>query len=103
MIIFFIMRRYYRNKIKIFLKIFIVFYYNLSIKTGVYGPHITRKINEKENNYVFPCNEIKKTAWDVLKNFDHAMVLREDDPLLPAILPVYEEQGIRNGALSNKM
>ena len=29
-------------------------------------------------NMVFPCNEIQKTAWSVLKNFDHALVLRED-------------------------
>ena len=33
-------------------------------------------------NMVFPCNEIQKIAWDVLKNFDHALVLRQDDPLL---------------------
>jgi predicted phage-related endonuclease len=31
-------------------------------------------------NMVFPCNEVKKTAWEVLQNFDHALVLREDDP-----------------------
>ena len=54
-------------------------------------------------NMVFPCNEIQKTAWDVLKNFDHALILREDDPLLPAILDVYEKQGIRSGAPTNKM
>ena len=54
-------------------------------------------------NMVFPCNEIQKTAWDVLKNFDHATILREDDPLLPAILEVYEKQGIRNGAPQNTM
>lgn len=47
--------------------------------------------------------KFKKTAWDVLKNFDHALILREDDPLLPAILDVYEKQGIKNGAPSNKM
>ena len=52
---------------------------------------------------VFPCNEIKKTAWDVLKNFDHATILREDDPLLAAILEVYEKQGIKNGAPQNTM
>ena len=52
---------------------------------------------------VFPCNEIQKTAWAVLKNFDHALVLREDDPLLPAILDVYEKQGIKNGAPNNVM
>ena len=54
-------------------------------------------------NMVFPCNEIKKTAWHILQNFDHALVLREDDPLLPAILEVYEKQGIRNGAPTNQM
>ena len=54
-------------------------------------------------NMVFPCNEIKKTAWDVLKNFDHALILREDDPLLPVVLDVYEKQGIRHGAPTNTM
>lgn len=54
-------------------------------------------------NMVFPCNEIQKTAWEVLKNFDHALVLREDDPLLPAILGVYEAQGIKDGSPQNKM
>ena len=54
-------------------------------------------------NMVFPCNEIKKTAWNVLKNFDHALILREDDPLIPAILKVYEEQGIKEGHPQNKM
>ena len=54
-------------------------------------------------NMVFPCNEIKKNAWEVLQNFDHALVLREDDPLLPAVLKVYEEQGILNGAPTNTM
>ena len=52
---------------------------------------------------VFPCNEIKKTAWNVLQNFDHALVLREDDPLLPAIIGVYEKQGILHGHPQNKM
>lgn len=54
-------------------------------------------------NMVYPCNEIKKIAWDVLKNFDHALILRADDPLLPAILDVYEKQGIKNGAPQNTM
>jgi 6-pyruvoyltetrahydropterin/6-carboxytetrahydropterin synthase len=54
-------------------------------------------------NMVFPCNEIKKTAWDVLKNFDHALILREDDPLLPAVLGVYEKQGIKDGSPRNTM
>lgn len=54
-------------------------------------------------NMVYPCNEIKKVAWDVLRNFDHALVLREDDPLLPAVLEVYDEQGIRKGHRLNTM
>lgn len=54
-------------------------------------------------NMVFPCNEIKKIAWDVLQNFDHALILREDDPLLPAILEVYEKQGIKDGHKLNTM
>ena len=54
-------------------------------------------------NMVFPCNEIKKIAWDVLRNFDHALILREDDPLLPVLLSVYEKQGIKNGHKLNTM
>lgn len=54
-------------------------------------------------NMVFPCNEIQKTAWDVLKNFDHALILRQDDPLLPAVLEVYEKQGIKDGHPQNTM
>lgn len=54
-------------------------------------------------NMVFPCNEIQKTAWNVLKNFDHALILRVDDPLLPAIIKVYEDQGILNGHKQNTM
>jgi 6-pyruvoyltetrahydropterin/6-carboxytetrahydropterin synthase len=54
-------------------------------------------------NMVFPCNEIQKVAWNVVRNFDHALILREDDPLLPAVLGVYEAQGIKDGAPTNKM
>lgn len=70
--------------------------------TGVLTIEVEDTINEGVN-MVFPCNEIKKTAWNVLKNFDHALILREDDPLLPAVLDVYEKQGIKNGAPQNKM
>ena len=52
--------------------------------TGVLTIEVEDSVNEGVN-MVFPCNEIKKIAWDVLKNFDHALVLREDDPLLPAV------------------
>lgn len=58
---------------------------------------------EEGVNMVFPCNEIKKIAWEVLQNFDHALILREDDPLLPAVLNVYEQQGIKDGSRRNTM
>lgn len=56
---------------------------------------------DKRTGFVYPCNNIKKHAWDVLKNFDHALILQEEDPLLPEILKVYEKQGIRDGAPTN--
>lgn len=70
--------------------------------TGTMTIEVEDTINDGVN-MVFPCNEIKKTAWSVLKNFDHALILRSDDPLLPAILEVYEKQGIRDGAPQNTM
>src|SRR5574344_2333786 len=70
--------------------------------TGILTIEVEDSINTGVN-MVFPCNEIQKTAWAVLKNFDHALILREDDPLLPAILEVYEKQGIKNGHPQNKM
>lgn len=70
--------------------------------TGTLTIEVEDSIN-KGVNMVFPCNEIKKTAWAVLKNFDHALVLREDDPLLPAIRGVYEQQGILHGHPQNTL
>ena len=68
--------------------------------TGTLTIEVEDSINEGVN-MVFPCNEIKKTAWNLLKNFDHALILREDDPLLPAVLEVYEKQGIVTGHPQN--
>ena len=70
--------------------------------TGILTIEVEDSINAGVN-MVFPCNEIQKTAWDILRNFDHALILREDDPLLPAILDVYEKQGIKNGHPQNTM
>ena len=70
--------------------------------TGTLTIEVEDTVNEGVN-MVYPCNEIQKTAWDVLKNFDHALVLREDDPLLPAILEVYEQTGLKDGHPQNKM
>ena len=68
--------------------------------TGIMTIEVEDTINDGVN-MVFPCNEIKKTAWSVLRNFDHALILREDDPLLPAVLEVYEKQGIKDGTPQN--
>ncbi|MGL4988487.1 MAG: 6-pyruvoyl trahydropterin synthase family protein [Cetobacterium sp.] len=68
--------------------------------TGVLTIEVEDSVNEGVN-MVFPCNEIQKTAWEYLQNFDHALILREDDPLLPAILKVYEESGIKDGTPQN--
>lgn len=70
--------------------------------TGILTLEVEDTINTGVN-MVFPCNEIKKTAWNILQNFDHALILREDDPLLPAILSVYEAQGIKDGHPQNNM
>ncbi len=70
--------------------------------TGILTIEVEDTVNAGVN-MVFPCNEIQKTAWDVLKNFDHSLILREDDPLLPAILKVYEETGLKDGAPQNTM
>ena len=70
--------------------------------TGVLTIEVEDSINPGVN-MVFPCNEIQKTAWDVLKNFDHALIFRQDDPLLPAGLAVYEKQGIKDGHPQNTM
>ena len=68
--------------------------------TGVLTIEVEDSVNMGVN-MVFPCNEIQKTAWDVLKNFDHALILREDDPLLPAILDVYRKTDLINGHPQN--
>lgn len=57
-------------------------------------------VNEK-NGFVVLCNDIKATTWNYLKNFDHALILQENDPLLPEVLKVYENQGIKDGAPDN--
>lgn len=70
--------------------------------TGILTIEVEDSINPGVN-MVFPCNEIQKTAWSVLKNFDHALILRQDDPLLPAVLNVYDAQGILDGHPQNTL
>lgn len=59
------------------------------------------EIDEK-TGFVYPCGDIKKIAWSYLMNFDHGLILQEDDPILPVIKEVYQKQGIFNGAESNR-
>ncbi len=70
--------------------------------TGLLTIEVEGEVDER-TGFVWPCNSIKKAAWDYLKNFDHALILQQQDPLLPGILAAYEEQGIRNGAPTNTM
>ncbi|MGL5122682.1 MAG: 6-carboxytetrahydropterin synthase [Fusobacteriaceae bacterium] len=70
--------------------------------TGNLVIEVAGEVNEK-TGFVFPCNSIKSLTWDVLKNFDHALILQENDPLLPSILDVYAKQGIKDGVPSNRM
>ena len=58
---------------------------------------------DQKTGFVYPCNSIKREAWNYLQNFDHALILQKEDPILPHILEVYEQQGIKNGVPTNKM
>ncbi|MBQ9501961.1 MAG: 6-carboxytetrahydropterin synthase [Lentisphaeria bacterium] len=84
-------------------------FYNFKGEAQYLHGHTGKLVIEVEDsintgvNMVFPCNEIQKTARHILQNFDHALILREDDPLLPAVLEVYRTQGIRDGAPTNTM
>ncbi|GAB6391271.1 MAG: 6-carboxytetrahydropterin synthase [Treponematales bacterium] len=51
--------------------------------------------------FVKPVKDIQNVVWDVMQNFDHALLLQEGDPLLDAILGVYEKQGIKGGHKDN--
>ncbi len=55
----------------------------------------------KRTNFVQPCASIKHIAWDYLRNFNHATIMQEEDPLLPGIMGAYAKEGIRHGAPSN--
>lgn len=57
---------------------------------------------DAKTGFVYPCNSIKAAAWDYIKNFDHALILQKEDPLLQPILDAYVAQGIRDGAMSNR-
>lgn len=70
--------------------------------TGLLTIEVDGDVDAK-TGFVYPCNSIKHIAWDVLKNFDHGLILQEEDPLLPGVLAAYVKQGIRDGAPSNTM
>ncbi|MDR1690105.1 MAG: 6-carboxytetrahydropterin synthase [Clostridiales bacterium] len=70
--------------------------------SGLLTIEVDGEVNET-TGFVYPCNSIKRIAWDYLKNFDHALIMQEEDPLLPGILSAYAEQGIKDGAPTNVM
>ena len=70
--------------------------------TGLLTIEVEGKVDER-TGFVHPCNGIKNIAWSYLKNFDHALILQKEDPLLPYVLQTYEGQGIRDGAPTNTM
>jgi 6-pyruvoyltetrahydropterin/6-carboxytetrahydropterin synthase len=51
--------------------------------------------------FVKPVKDLQAVVWDVMQNFDHALLLQEGDPLLEPILATYEKQGIKNGHKDN--
>jgi 6-pyruvoyltetrahydropterin/6-carboxytetrahydropterin synthase len=53
------------------------------------------------NGFVVACNSIKNHVWEYLVNFDHAIILQQEDPILPELLKVYEAQGIKDGSPYN--
>jgi 6-pyruvoyltetrahydropterin/6-carboxytetrahydropterin synthase len=54
-----------------------------------------------ERGFITPVKDIQQIIWDVMQNFDHALLLQDCDPLLPVILDVYEKQGIKKGHQDN--
>lgn len=70
--------------------------------TGLLTIEIEGEVDER-TGFAAPCNSVKSAAWNYLKNFDHALILQDNDPILPKIFEIYEQQGIREGAPSNTM
>jgi 6-pyruvoyltetrahydropterin/6-carboxytetrahydropterin synthase len=54
-----------------------------------------------ERGFAKPVKDLQNIVWEVMQNFDHGLLLQEGDPLLEAILGVYEKEGIRNGDKDN--
>ena len=69
--------------------------------SGLLTIEVEGNVHER-TGFVYPCNSIKRIAWDYLQNFDHALILQQEDPLLPGVISAYEQQGIKNGVPSNR-
>jgi 6-pyruvoyltetrahydropterin/6-carboxytetrahydropterin synthase len=68
--------------------------------TGTLTLEVEGGVNSS-NGFVVACNSIKNHAWEYLVNFDHAIILQKEDPILPELLKVYEAQGIKGGSSWN--
>lgn len=69
--------------------------------SGTLTIEVEGNVHER-TGFVYACNDIKRIAWDYLQNFDHALILQQEDPLLPDVISAYDQQGIKNGAPSNR-
>ena len=69
--------------------------------SGTLTIEVEGSVHER-TGFVYACNDIKRIAWDYLQNFDHALILQQEDPLLPGVISAYEQQGIKNGVPSNR-
>jgi 6-pyruvoyltetrahydropterin/6-carboxytetrahydropterin synthase len=68
--------------------------------TGTLTIEVEGEVNNT-NGFVVACNDIKRHTWEYLVNFDHAIILQQEDPILPELLKVYEAQGIKGGSTWN--
>ena len=60
-----------------------------------------RGYGDKRTGFVYSYSKINYIIWAYLENFYHALIMQENDPLLPKILEVYEKQGIKEGTKTN--
>ena len=51
---------------------------------------------DPKTGFAHSCKDGMKIAWEVVDHFHHATLFEEGDPLLDAVLAVYEKEGIVN-------
>ena len=66
-------------------------------------PSRSRTASIRVSIWYFLATKSRRQPGTCSRIFDHALILRQDDPLLPAVLEVYEKQGIKDGHPQNTM